>query len=87
VWGAGSKGKAIVKNLLRVGLSPTWICDNPNKWGHIIYGVLMQPISFVESLENLQIIIAVANDQERTSIEQTLKNKKLNTMQDYFFFC
>jgi hypothetical protein len=87
VWGAGRKGKDLVKKLLEHELVPRWICDNPNKWGHNIYGIELQAISYLEQLDKPQIIIAVSNEKERKTIESHLKRLNLTTMQDFFFFC
>lgn len=60
LWGAGNKGKQIAKLLIEKGLEFLWVCDNPNKIGQDIYGVVLE--SPIDDLSNHQIILAVAGD-------------------------
>lgn len=87
VWGAGRKGKDIVKILLEADIELHWICDNSNKWGHNIFGLELHPISYLNQLDNPLIIVAVSNQKEAMNIELHLKKMGLKTMCDFFFFC
>jgi len=60
LWGAGNKGKQIARLLIEKGIDFQWVCDNPNKIGHDIYGVILD--APIENLSNCQVILAVAGD-------------------------
>jgi glycosyltransferase involved in cell wall biosynthesis len=87
VWGAGFKGKNIAKKLLKEGIEFTWLCDNPNKINKKIYGKEMFHFSALESLENPQSIITVANEQAQKEIKHYLKQLGQTRVSDFFFFC
>lgn len=87
VWGAGKKGKALVQLLQQEGITPHWVCDNPNKIGHRIYDVLLHPTTSVSTLKHPQVIVVVAQVGAQASIQQALSTQKLVSMQDVFFFC
>lgn len=84
LWGAGNKGKAIAKELIDLRLDFEWVCNNPKKIGHDIYG---KKISGTESLSNgdiSQVIIAVSTKNETVGISQYLSD---NAQLKPFFFC
>lgn len=87
VWGAGKKGKKIAKSLLNKGIEFEWICDNPNKIGKDIYGKEMLSFQVLESMENSQSIITVANESAQQEIRSYFQKKNMFHMADYFFFC
>ena len=87
VWGAGFKGKTIAKKLLAKSIDFTWLCDNPNKIDKKIYGKSMYHFSVLETLENPQSIITVANEQAQTEIRGYLGELGQMAMKDFFFFC
>jgi len=87
IWGAGKKGKAIAKYFADKNIKFMWLCNNENKIGHIIFNVKLQSIETLSNFVNPQIIIAIANPMEQKHIKKTLLNKKLRSMNDYFFFC
>jgi len=83
LWGAGKKGKEIAKLLLKSNTKFQWLCNSPSKIGHNIYDVIMED-SESASLNDSQIIIAVANEEEQKEIlKQVLKFKNVK----YFYFC
>jgi len=87
VWGAGNKGKAIAKNLVAEKIKFHWLCDNPNKIGKEIYGVVLQHFSKLENITNSQSIITVANAEAQVFIRKELAQLNLKPNDDYFFFC
>lgn len=87
VWGAGKKGKAIAKTLNEKQIPFEWICDNPNKIGHDIYGNILKPFSFLKHIKSSQSIITVANKSAQADILEYLKKLELNPIEDYVFFC
>lgn len=80
LWGAGKKGKSIAEILIQKNISFDWVCNNPNKIGKEIYGVMMQSTDVLDDDTNRQLIIAVANPVEQEEIRNTLKH-------DAFWFC
>jgi glycosyltransferase involved in cell wall biosynthesis len=87
VWGAGAKGKTIAKHLVEKNISFHWICDNPKKIGHIIYGQKLLKFDFISQLDNPQSIITVANENAQVQIKDYMDNHGMENMKDYFFFC
>lgn len=87
IWGAGRKGKAIAQYLIQKNIEFNWLCNNPKKIGKSIYDVLMQPEKALETLDNPQVIVAVANEEEQAKLKYYFHKKGMETMIDYFFFC
>ncbi len=87
VWGAGKKGKEIVKGLQKQNIPFQWLCDNPKKIGKEIYGKEMLHYNEFQVLENSQCIITVANKEEQALIEGYFRKLGQKHMLDYFFFC
>lgn len=87
VWGAGNKGKTIVKSLIAQQINFYWVCDNSNKIGKEIYGKQMLHFSFMAQLKHPQSIITVANKEAQQTINDFLQKLKHENMKDYFFFC
>jgi len=87
VWGAGNKGKNIAKLLIEKRIDFEWICDNPKKIGHNIYGKILKPTAMLEQQEQLQTIITVANKVEQEKIKNLLHSLKKHPIKDYVFFC
>lgn len=87
VWGAGDKGKTIAKKLIAQKIKFTWICDNPKKIGKHVYDQLMLPFSVLETIDNSQSIITVANTNAQDEINRFFNEQNLILNKDYFFFC
>lgn len=87
IWGAGDKGKTIAKKLITQKIKFNWICDNPKKIGKHVYDQLMLPFTALESIDNSQSIITVANSGAQNEIIEYFKERKLSSNKDYFFFC
>lgn len=80
LWGAGAKGKALAKQLVENGVQFDWVCNNPKKIGHIIYGVEMRSEQLLSEMENPQVIVSIANPQEQMELKNLLGDRA-------FFFC
>ena len=87
IWGAGKKGKTIAKKLIALNIPFQWICDNPKKIGKHIYDVEMKPFQDLETIENSQSIVSVANKDEQAIIRAYFSKLNKESMTDYFFFC
>lgn len=87
IWGAGKKGKLIVKTLLKKNINFEWICDNPKKIGKEIYDKVLKDFNELEAIETPQIIITVANKKAQVEIRTYLNNLNMKPMEDYVFFC
>ena len=87
LWGAGDKGKKAAKLLIAQNIKFTWICDNPKKIGKYIYDQLLHSFTALESIENSQSIITVANLRAQIEIRSYFKERNLISNKDYFFFC
>ena len=87
IWGAGAKGKRIAKELLSQNIAFHWVCDNPKKIGKDIYGKQMLPFTEIDTFENAQNIITVANIQAQQEIRKFFEVRKKESMVDFFFFC
>ncbi|MFQ3212631.1 MAG: glycosyltransferase involved in cell wall biosynthesis [Marivirga sp.] len=86
VWGAGPKGKAMVRLLQEKNEIFVWASNNANKHGHDIYGQIMQSIDQIMQLRNPQILITVAQRSAQEEIRDHLDAYGLKTYEDYFFF-
>ena len=87
VWGAGYKGKKIADKLIQKNIDFIWLCDNPKKIAHEIYGKSLVHFSKLASLKNPQVIITVANEDEQKKIVSYLNELGLVSSRDYFLFC
>lgn len=87
VWGAGKKGKTIVKLLLAKDIEFIWICDNPKKIGKHIYDVELFNFEHLKTLHKPQSIITVSNSEEQRIIRSYFESINMKVMKDYFFFC
>jgi glycosyltransferase involved in cell wall biosynthesis len=87
LWGAGDKGKKAAKILIAQNIKFTWICDNPKKIGKDIYGQILYPLTALDTIENSQSIITVANLKAQKEIKLYFKERNLISNKDYFFFC
>jgi FlaA1/EpsC-like NDP-sugar epimerase len=87
VWGAGTKGKTIAKQLKKRKIPFIWICDNPKKVGKRIYGLELFNFDYLKYLHNPQSIVTVANEEAQQEIRAYFNSKNLSPMIDYFFFC
>lgn len=83
VWGAGRKGKAVVRLLQQSGIENlAWWTDNPNKIGHNIYGITMQQ-SQLTQIDRGQVIVCIANPEE----QQHIKEVKTGKGGSLYWFC
>ena len=87
VWGAGTKGKNIAKYLSERKIEFNWLCDNPKKIGKKIYGIELLPFRILESLNEPQSIVTVANEIAQKEIRQYLNQLNMFGKPDFFFFC
>ncbi len=87
LWGAGNKGKKLAKELVKKKVAFLWLCDNPKKIDKSIYGKTLKHFNVLQSLQDPQSIITVANDVAQAEIRRFLKNRDLTPMEDYYFFC
>jgi len=87
IWGAGAKGKSLAKKMIEQNIPFHWICDNPKKIGKHIYDQKLYAFEQLETIENAQSIITVANPREQKIIIKYFNERGAKSMEDYFFFC
>ena len=87
LWGAGHKGKFSASYLIDNNIDFIWICDNPKKIGKHIYNKELFDFKHLETIENAQSIITVANPNAQKEIKTYLNKQNRQPMVDYFFFC
>lgn len=63
LWGAGTKGKIIARELIKRKINFQWITDNLNKVGHNIYNIVLKDPQTI-NFENTQVILGVSNPEE-----------------------
>ena len=83
LWGAGSKGKKMAQWLQEYEVPFQWVCDNPKKWGHDIYGVKMQSPKEISFDSPTQVIVAVARAEDQQEIRNSLHSSP--NVKPYFF--
>lgn len=86
LWGAGRNGKDMAKLLRASGVAFAWVCENPNKIGHVVYDVKMQDPSALSELEHAQIMVVVASPDGKADIKQQLQSRGKQSRTDYWFF-
>ena len=86
LWGAGKNGKDMAKLLLEYEPGFYWVCDNDNKIGKDIYGVIMCHYDKIKDLDNPQIMIVVTAPDGRAAIRQLLASWHKQQVKDYWFF-
>ncbi len=87
LWGAGKKGKWIANWLIKKKIPFTWVCNNPKKIGHNIYGVTLKDSQTLTFDQNHQIIISVAEKGSNLSIKKHLSQYGLENLNHTFAFC
>lgn len=87
LWGAGSKAKRIAQQLNTAQVDFNWITDNHKKIGHNIYGHILSPTSILSELQNIQLIISVANLQEQEEIKNQIQSFENSRSCQSFWFC
>jgi Glycosyltransferases, probably involved in cell wall biogenesis len=60
IWGAGSKGKALVTVLLAAGQKLAWVTNNIKKIDQEIYGVRLQSEELLDQAPKGQVIVAIS---------------------------
>ena len=86
LWGAGKKGKKIAQLLIAQKTPFLWVCNNPKKIGHNIYGQTLHEIpEELNSLSCSQLIIAVADPEAQKAISTSLAEQP-NTPDQVFWF-
>lgn len=86
VWGAGPKGKKLIKELQKQNLQPQWICENPKKVGQTIYDIQLKDINFILSLTKPIILLAVSQKNSLNLMYKQLENFHLKANEDFFNF-
>lgn len=86
LWGAGRNGKDMAKLLLANNDTFHWMCDNENKIGKDIYGVILQHHNEIEEVEKPQIIIVVSSIEGKKEIKELLHQLNKKPIEDYWFF-
>ncbi len=86
LWGAGRKGKYLAKLLQARDIPFHWICNNPQKTGKHIYGVLLRNFDALAEATQPQLIVAVANPEDQIEIKNYLTLQDLFPLQHYYFF-
>ncbi len=86
LWGAGTKGKKLARQLQEHHLPFRWICNTPGKWGHYIYNVFMETPEVLQQIPNPQIIVAVSGPDDQQQLLNLFRQKSMQEGQDFFFF-
>lgn len=86
LWGAGRNGKDMARLIQSHGDSFHWVCDNGNKIGKDIYGVMMEHFEAISEIENPQIMIVVASPDGKNVILEHLTQWEKKPVEDFWFF-
>ena len=87
IWGAGKKSKKIARLFQEQQIDFQWCCNNPKKIGHKIYDVILLDQELIDLRHHPQIVIAIANPEERAAIRSRLTEQKQKGPIDDFYFC
>ena len=80
LWGAGARGKAIAKALIKKEAEFRWYSNNKNKIGHDIYGVQVEDFRFLSSSA---VIVAIAGESQGEVRKFLSEKKKIKA----YYFC
>ena len=86
LWGAGKKGKTLARLLIDRATPFRWISNNDKKIGKNIYGQIIQSDT-QELPKDAQVILAIANPEEKKQAIQDLKSQGLTLKSSLFPFC
>jgi len=86
LWGAGRNGKDLAKLLIERREEFHWVCDNPKKIGRDVYGIILEDLNSILSLDKPQIMIAVASPKESQLIKNQLHDWGKQPVKDFWFF-
>ena len=81
--GAGKKGKAIAKELKRLGMEFIWQTNNPKKIGHFIYEVEVHS-QYLPEKTDAQVLLGLSSPGEVSQLEEELSDKEFDLGEDYF---
>ena len=85
IWGAGPKGKRLVKTIQKDGHPITWVSTNPNKHGNNIYNEILESYQEIINEKNPQILVAVGQRKAQNEIRNFLNSNNYSEGKDYFF--
>lgn len=94
IWGAGRKGKALVKSLFaalknsNTQRTPTirWVTENEKKIGKNIYGITVEHLKVLKELTHKQVLVAIS-DQTFLKNKSDLYNQLDLRKNEIFEFC
>lgn len=86
LWGAGKNGKDMARLLQGFDDDFRWVCDNERKIGKDIYGVKMEDLTVIPSIDNPQIMMVVSSPDARAEITTALERWGKKPVEDYWFF-
>lgn len=68
VWGAGDKGKKVIKILKDRGLRPAWVCNNKNKIGKEVDGTVISDCRNLQFQADQKVLVLVAQRETKDEI-------------------
>lgn len=86
LWGAGRNGKDMARLIQSYDDTFHWVCDNENKIGKDIYGVIMERFDTVPSIANAQIMVVVSSPDGKKEILEQLTQWDKKPVDDFWFF-
>lgn len=86
LWGAGRNGKDMARLLQSYDDTFHWVCDNENKIGRDIYGVILEHFDATPSIEKPQIMIVVSSPDGKKAILEQLTQWGKKPVEDFWFF-
>lgn len=86
LWGAGRNGKDMARLLQSYDDTFHWVCDNENKIGRDIYGVILERFDAIPSIEKPQIMIVVSSPDGKKEILEQLTQWEKKPVEDFWFF-
>jgi glycosyltransferase involved in cell wall biosynthesis len=86
LWGAGTKGKKLARQLREHNLDFRWVCNTASKWGHQIQGIRMEAPGVVDEWPDPQIIVAVSGPDDQQQLLNQFRQKGMEEGRDFFFF-
>ncbi len=86
LWGAGRNGKDMARLLQSYDDKFNWVCDNENKIGKDIYGVILKHYNDIRNITDAQIMIVVTSPDGKKQIRELLMSWNKKPVQDFWIF-
>ena len=87
LWGAGAKAKQFALLIKEDYTEFKWVCNNPKKIGHNIYGITLEDFKILRKNSNNIVLVVVSEQNAHLKINEFLNNREFIWNRDFYFLC